>query len=62
MQAHSNIAIAFESFKDLDTGYRFQMTELNNGGNMFDYIKSLNLDLSLDVPRRYRELVFDVAI
>lgn len=38
------------------------MTELQNGGNVFEYIRSLNIDLSLDVPRKYRELVFDVAI
>jgi hypothetical protein len=47
---------------DKETGFHFQMTELPNGGNMFDYIHSLELDLSLDVPRKYRELVFDVAI
>ena len=62
MNAHSNIVTAFESFKDQDTGYYFQMTELHNGGNMFNYIRGLNLDLSLDVTRKYRELVFDVAI
>jgi len=38
------------------------MTELHNGGTMFDYIRSLRLDLSLDVTRKYRELVYDVAI
>ena len=38
------------------------MTEVHNGGNMFEYIQALNLDLSLDVPRSYRDLVFDVAI
>lgn len=62
MHAHSNIVTAFESFRDKETGFRFQMTEMYNGGNMFDYIRSLNLDLSLDVTRKYREHVFDVAI
>jgi hypothetical protein len=38
------------------------MTELHNGGSVFDYISKLKLDLSLDVPRKYREFVFDAAI
>lgn len=62
MHAHSNVVTCFESFKDRETGFWFQMTELHNGGHMFDYIKDLQLDLSLDVTRKYREHVFDVAI
>lgn len=62
MNAHSNIVTAFECFTDAETGYRFSVTELHNGGTMFEYIRGLNLDLSLDVTRKYRELVFDVAI
>ena len=38
MNAHSNIVTAFESFVDKETGFHFQMTELPNGGNMFEYI------------------------
>lgn len=62
MNAHSNIVTCFDCFKDQETGYHFSMTELHNGGTMFDYIRSLRLDLSLDVTRKYRELVYDVAI
>lgn len=38
------------------------MVEVNNGGRIYDYIKSLELDLAIDVPRSYLETVYDVAI
>ena len=38
------------------------MAEMNNGGNIFSYIKSLNLDLAIDVPRSYIEKIYDVTI
>lgn len=38
------------------------MVEVNNGGRIYDHIKSLNLDLAIDVPRHYIELLYDVAI
>ena len=38
------------------------MTELNNGGNMYAYIESLKLDLAMEVPRTYLELIYDVGI
>jgi hypothetical protein len=62
LTAHSNIVTCFEAFRDSETGLRFQMTEMHNGGTMYEYIRKLNLNLNLDVSRRYRELVFDVAI
>ena len=38
------------------------MAENNNGGNMFQHIKRLNLNLAIDVPRSYIEMIYDVAI
>ena len=38
------------------------MVENNNGGNIFNYIKRLNLNLAIDVPRSYIETIYDVAI
>ena len=62
MPSHSNIVIAFDQFVDRETGLHFQMTELHNGGDVYDYIAGMDIDLSLDVSRNYREFVFDVAI
>ena len=41
MNAHSNICTAFERFYDKETGFWFSVTEFQNGGSMFSYIKSL---------------------
>ena len=38
------------------------MVEVNNGGNIFNHIKNLKLDLAIDVPRSYIEKIYDVAI
>jgi|694.fasta_scaffold90130_2 hypothetical protein len=38
------------------------MIELTNAGNMYQYIKSLKLDLAIEVPKSYRERIYDVAI
>jgi hypothetical protein len=38
------------------------MSEMTNGGNMYQYIEKLNLDLAMDVPREYLELTYDVGI
>ena len=38
------------------------MVEHNNGGNIFSHIKSLHLDLAIDVPKSYIEKIYDVAI
>lgn len=38
------------------------MVEANNGGSIFQYIKRLNLNLAIDVPRSYIENIFDIAI
>ena len=38
------------------------MSELTNGGNMYQYVEKLNLDLGMDVPRSYLELIYDVGI
>lgn len=38
------------------------MSEMNNNGSIFQYIKSLELDLAIDVPRSYLETLYDVTI
>ena len=38
------------------------MVEANNGGNIFQFIKRLNLNLSIDVPPSYIETIYDAAI
>lgn len=38
------------------------MVEINNNGRIFDFIKSQELDLAIDVPRSYLETIYDVAI
>ena len=62
LQTHSNITTAFDSFRDDISGASFSMVESNNGGNIFQYIKRLNLNLAIDVPRSYIEFIYDVAI
>ena len=62
LQTHTNIATAFDSFRDEMSSAHFSMVESNNGGNIFNYIKRLNLNLAIDVPRSYIETIYDVAI
>ena len=62
LQTHSNLVTAFDSFVEPESGFKFEMTELNNGGNMYAYIESLKLDLAMEVPRSYLELIYDVGI
>ena len=62
LQAHTNIITAFDSFRDEVSEAHFSMVESNNGGNIFQYIKRLNLNLAIDVPRSYIETIYDVAI
>ena len=38
------------------------MVEKNKDGNIYQHIKSLNLNLAIDVPRSYIELIYDVVI
>ena len=38
------------------------MVEYNNAGSIFSHIKSLDLDLAIDVPRSYLETIYDVTI
>jgi serine/threonine protein kinase len=44
--------------------HHFSMTEMTHEGNpnMYQYIESLNLNLAIDVPRSYLELIYDLAI
>jgi len=62
LQAHTNITTAFDSFREEKSGCHFSMVEANNGGSIFQYIKRLNLNLAIDVPRSYIENIYDVAI
>lgn len=62
LPTHTNISTAFDSFKDEISGCHFSMVEANNGGNIFGYIRRLNLNLAIDVPRSYIETIYDVAI
>ena len=62
LQTHSNIITAFDSFIETVSGAKFTMVESHNGGNIFNHIKSLNLDLAIDVPRSYIEKIYDVSI
>ena len=38
------------------------MTEVNNGGNLQQYLKSFNCDFTKQVSQSYREFVFDIVI
>ena len=62
LQAHSNVITAFDIFIETVSASKFTMVEHNNGGNIFSHIKSLNLDLAIDVPKSYIEKIYDVAI
>jgi len=59
---HTNITTAFDSFREEMSDSHFSMVEANNGGNIFNHIKRLNLNLAIDVPRSYIETIYDVAI
>lgn len=62
LQAHSNIVTAFDQFTDDMMENRYSMCEHAQGGSMFGHIKSLNLNLSIDVPKSYIEKIYDIAI
>ena len=62
MQTHSNIVNAFDSFIEPETKMRFSMVENTTNGNMYHHIESLKLDLAMEVPRPYLELIYDVGI
>ena len=58
---HSNILTLYDQFS-IDDELFFQMSETHNGGTLYQYIESLDLDLSYQVPLSYIELVYDVII
>jgi len=62
LQTHTNIVTAFDQFVDPESGLKFVMTEMTNGGNMYQYVEKLKLDLAMDVPRSYLELIYDAGI
>ena len=62
LEMHSNVVTAFDSFKDDYSGATFSMVDNNNGGNIYSHIRKQNLNLSIDVPRSYIEMIYDVVI
>lgn len=62
LQTHTNVTTAFDSFIEEVSGCHFSMVENTTGGNIFNYIKKMNLNLAIDVPRSYIEMIYDVAI
>ena len=61
---HSNIAACFDSFQhsDGEKSYRFSLAEISNQGDMYKYIKSFNLNLSITIPLSYMAIVYDCMI
>ncbi len=60
LPAHTNVVTAFDSF--VHDNRQFQLTEYTNGGNMYQYIEGLNLNLALQVPSFFLEIVYDCII
>ena len=57
---HTNVATAFDQLSY--EGKQFSLCECSNGGNMYQYIESLQLNLAINVPQSYIELIYDCAI
>lgn len=57
---HTNVATAFDAVSH--EGKQFSLSEMTNGGNMYQYIESLNLNLALTVPLSYIELIYDCTL
>ena len=41
---------------------QFSMAEVTNGGDMYNYIESLGLNLAISVPHQYIETIYDCII
>ena len=57
---HTNIVTAFDVLTH--DGKQFSLCENTNGGTVYSYIETLNLNLALNVPQSYIELIYDCAI
>jgi hypothetical protein len=57
---HTNVVTAFDSLSH--EGRSFSLCEATNGGNMYQYLESLGLNLALKVPLSYIEHIYDCAI
>ncbi|TNV71391.1 hypothetical protein FGO68_gene11587 [Halteria grandinella] len=57
---HTNVVTAFDAIPH--DGKLFSLQENTNGGNMYQYIESLGLNLAITVPMSYIELIYDCAI
>ena len=57
---HTNVVTCFDTIPH--DGKLFSLCECTNGGNMYQYIESLQLNLAINVPISYIELIYDCAI
>jgi|JI10StandDraft_1071094.scaffolds.fasta_scaffold397192_2 hypothetical protein len=60
LPAHANVATAFEQLRH--DGKFFTLSEHPNGGNMYEFIEGLGLDLSTKVSSAYLEIIYDCVI
>jgi len=57
---HTNVVTSFDQIPH--EGKLFSLSECTNGGNMYQHIESLGLNLAINVPLSYIELIYDCAI
>ena len=57
---HTNVVTAFDQL--MNDNKLFSLCEFTNGGNMYQHIESLGLNLALNVPLSYIEMIYDCAI
>lgn len=61
---HSNIVTCFDTFNHVEgeEEMHFSLTEACNGGDMFSHIESLNLNLGINIPLSYMDMIYDCMI
>lgn len=57
---HTNVVTCFDLLQH--EGKSFSLVECTNGGNMYQHIEQLGLNLALSVPLSYIEMIYDCAI
>jgi hypothetical protein len=67
LPGHSNVATGFDQIiiDEDDKSFKFALSESSNErmmGNMYKYIKSLNLNLGINIPVNYIEMIYDCII
>ena len=61
--SHTNLITAYDCLRYEETGPQFQLTEyVHDAMNMYNYIQSLKLNLSMNVDKEYLELIYDCII